>query len=154
MDALTNNQATALQSICLGVQNAQVGERLKDAVERIAVNESAVSEVQSNELVQLTKEITTGTTTIQTVVVPFDIEILDVVVQARGASTNGTMKLQDGTTDITNAIICAVDKVITRAGTIDDAKSTIVAGATLGVICAGDAVGSTIGLVTIIGKRA
>jgi hypothetical protein len=62
---------------------------------------------------------------------PFKFEILDVVVQARAASASGTVTVSDGTTDITDAIVAAVDKVVTRAGTIDDAASEIAAGGSL-----------------------
>ena len=82
--------------------------------------------------------------------VPFDFEILDVVVQCTAANASGTLKLTDGTSDITDAIVCAVDKTIGRAGTIDDAKSSLSAGDTLKVVSNGAA---DRGTVTIIGKR-
>jgi hypothetical protein len=81
---------------------------------------------------------------------PVKFEIIDVIVQARGASTNGTVKLTNGTGDITNAMICAVNKTIVRAGTIDVAYSTIAVAGTLIIVCAGDVPASTIGLVTIV----
>lgn len=80
---------------------------------------------------------------------PVKFEIVDVVIQARGASTNGTMKLTDGSNDITDAIVCAADNTIGRAGTIDDAYSTIEKGGTLQIVCAGDTVANTKGLVII-----
>jgi len=80
---------------------------------------------------------------------PFKFRIVDVVIEPRGASTNGTMKITNGTNDITNAMVCAVDKTMVRAGTIDNAYSTIAKGGSLSIVCAGDAVASTIGLVTI-----
>lgn len=153
MDPLTSEEVKHFHGICPGVQKNQIGARLKDAVERVIVNESAIAIIQAYELVQLTFEITTGSATIQKVVVPFDIEVLDMIIQARGASTNGTMKLNDGTDDITDAVVCAVDKVIGRAGAIDDSKVSIAAGADLGIICAGDTVGNTKGLVTIVARR-
>ena len=81
---------------------------------------------------------------------PFKFEVIDVIIQPKHASTNGTMKLTDGTHDITDAITSAVDKTIGRAGTIDDVYSTIEKGQTLEIVCAGDAVANTIGLVTIV----
>ena len=80
---------------------------------------------------------------------PFKFEITDVIIQPRGASTSGTMKITDGTNDITDAIICAVDKTIGRASTIDDAYSTIGVNGTLEIVCAGNVIADTIGLVTI-----
>jgi len=50
-------------------------------------------------------------------------------------------------------MVCAVDKTMVRAGTIDDVYSTIAAGGTLEIVCAGDAVASTIGMVTIIAEK-
>lgn len=153
MDPLTSEEVKHYQQICPGVQENQIGARLKDAVERIVVNEAAIAVVQANEMVQLTFEITTGSGTIQLVTVPFGIEVLDMIIQARGNSTNGTMKLNDGTNDITDAVVCAVDTTITRAGTIDDSKASIAAGADLGIICAGDTVANTKGLITIVARR-
>lgn len=80
---------------------------------------------------------------------PFKFRVVDVVVEPRGASTNGTVKITNGTNDITNAMVCAVDKTMVRAGTIDNAYSTIEAGGSLEIVCAGDTVASTIGLITI-----
>ncbi len=110
---------------------------------------------KSGELFAITKNITTGSAAeaIFTTNAPFAFEIVDVIIQPRGASTNGTMKITDGTSDITDAMTCAVDKTIDRAATIDDAKSTIAAGGSLVVVCAGDTVGNTIGLVTVIAIR-
>lgn len=84
---------------------------------------------------------------------PFKFRIIDVIVEPRGNSTNGTMKITDGTNDITDAMTCAVDTTIARASTIDDAYSTIAAGGSLSVVCAGDAVASTIGMVTILAEK-
>lgn len=84
---------------------------------------------------------------------PFKFRIVDVIIEPRGTSTNGTMKITNGTNDITNAMVVAVDKTMVKAGTIDDAYSTIAAGGSLEVVCAGDAVASTIGMVTVITEK-
>lgn len=81
---------------------------------------------------------------------PVGLRIRDVIVECTGANASGTLKLTDGTTDITNAMICAVDKVIVRAGTIDDAKSSLAEGASIVVIANG---ASDRGTVTIICER-
>jgi hypothetical protein len=95
--------------------------------------------------------VTTGAASVKiyTANSPFKFEILDVLIQPRGASTNGTMKITNGTNDITNAMVCAVDKTLVRPSTIDDAYSTIAKNGTLEVVCAGDTIGNTIGLVSI-----
>ena len=51
--------------------------------------------------------------------VPFDCTVFDVIVQSSGTIGGGTVKLSSITGDVTNAIVMAVDKTITRAGTID-----------------------------------
>ena len=90
--------------------------------------------VQSQEaygLVVLTKAITADATGEVAVDIPFAVEVIDVIVQARATVGGGTMTLKKGATAITNAIVCAVDTTITRAGTIDDAQSTLAAGDTV-----------------------
>jgi len=78
---------------------------------------------------------------------PFKFEIVDVVVQARDTVGGGTMKVTDGTDDITDAIACATDGNKVRAGSIDDSKATIDVGGSLK--CVGSAAGVK-GLVTIL----
>jgi len=93
-------------------------------------------------------EITTGAAAIVVPGLHAGDKIVDVSLFATGASTNGTIKLTNGTNDITNAMTCAVDKTVARAGTIDDAYNTLpAAGAT--IVCAGDTVASTKAVVLI-----
>jgi hypothetical protein len=61
----------------------------------------------------------------------FGIEIVDVVVIKNGAGAGNTLQVKNGANAITDAIVAAVDKAVTRAGTIDRAQSTIAAGGTL-----------------------
>jgi hypothetical protein len=112
-------------------------------------------EDSAGSLIVIKKIITTGSASelIYDSNAPFKFRVVDVIVEPRGTSANGTMKLTDGTNDITNVMTCAVDKTIARAGTIDDAYSTIAAGGSLEVVCAGDAVASTIGMVTVIAEK-
>ncbi len=96
--------------------------------------------------------ITTGATTGLEIFkqnAPFKFEVVDVVIQPRGDSTNGTMKVTNGANDITDAMVVAADKTMVKAASIDDTYSTIEKGQTLEVVCAGDTVASTIGLVLI-----
>ena len=64
---------------------------------------------------------------------PYPIKVLDMAVQVlAGGNASGSVKLTDGTNDITAAVaMVSVDNVITRAGTIDDAYATIAAGGSL-----------------------
>lgn len=99
--------------------------------------------------ITLVCDITADGTGGKAVTIPYAMEVLDVCTQCRAANANGTMTLKKGATAITDAMICAVDKVVTRAGTIDNAQSTLAAGDTVTVAAAqaGDR-----GLVTIFGR--
>ena len=105
--------------------------------------------------VHIVYDVTTGAASIDIfdADAPFKFRIVEVIIEPRGASTNGTVKITNGTNDITNAMVAAVDKTMVRATTIDNAYSTIAAGGSLEIVCAGDAVASTIGLVTIIAQK-
>jgi hypothetical protein len=84
------------------------------------------------------------------VTIPVDFELIDVIVQARASSSNGTAIVKKSATAITDAIIMAVDTVITKAGTIDDGQSTILTTDTITVLTNG---ANDRGLVTLIGVR-
>jgi len=81
---------------------------------------------------------------------PFNMEVVNVIVQPRASEANGTVKITNGTNDITDAMVCATDKTMVTPATIDDAYSTIAEGGTLEIVCAGDAVGDVKALVTVI----
>jgi hypothetical protein len=76
----------------------------------------------------LTVDITADATSEKTVPIPFACVVVDAIVECRAANVAGTLTLKKGSTAITDAMICAVDKVIVRAGTIDDAQSTLAEG--------------------------
>jgi len=105
-----------------------------------------------NQVTAFTYDVTTGAASILIFDgnAPFKFEVVDVIIQPRGTSSNGTMKITNGTSDITDAMTCATDKTIARASTIDDAYSTIEENGSLEIVCAGDSVASTIGLVTVL----
>lgn len=85
------------------------------------------------------------------IVVGDKFEVIDVIVQKKnGAGAGNTMQVKNGATAISDAIACAVDKTITRAGTIDTAQSVIAAGGTLR-LTATRAAGTRNALVTVIG---
>lgn len=67
---------------------------------------------------------------------PAKFRVIDVLVIALATAGSGTVKITDGTSDITDAIVAATDKAVTRAGTIDDAKNEISAGGSLSVVVA------------------
>ena len=86
----------------------------------------------------------------QDFVAAFDGKIVDVVVQCNGANVSGSLQVRRATTGITDAIICAVNHVIDRAGTIDDAEDTMVADETLNILANGAA---DVGTVRILVRR-
>jgi hypothetical protein len=104
----------------------------------------------SGNAVQLSYNVTADATAGLAIAVPYPMEILDVIVQCRAANVGGTLQLKNGATAINDAQICAVDKVITRAGTIDDAQSSLTPATVLKVFSNGAA---DRGLITIIGRR-
>ena len=59
------------------------------------------------------------------------IEVVDVIVIKTGAGAGNTIQIKNGATAISDAIAAAVDKAVTRAGSIDRAQSTIPLGGTL-----------------------
>ena len=56
--------------------------------------------------------------------VPFDCTVLDVIVQCEIASSGGTVTLSNHSKAVTNAIVMAVDQVVTRAGSIDQVTAS------------------------------
>lgn len=56
------------------------------------------------------------------------MRVVHMFVRCTAASSNGTLQLRVGTTAISDAVICAVDKTITAAGTLDPAQTTLTAG--------------------------
>jgi LysM repeat protein len=80
-------------------------------------------------------DIPDAATTTYSYTVNEKVEIIDVEVIKDGAGAANTIKLTDGAdADISNAIAAAVDKTVTRAGTLDKAKRTIAAGGTFKIV--------------------
>jgi hypothetical protein len=93
----------------------------------------------------------TGSATVDVDVIVADkFEVLDVIVRKDGAGAGNTVTVKNGATAITDAIVAATDKAVTRAGTIDTAANVIAAGGTLRVTST-RAAGTVVALVTVIG---
>jgi len=75
--------------------------------------------------------------TAKTFTVPYDMYIVDVVVQCTAANASGTLTLRTGTTAISDGIACATNHAVDRAATLDDAQVTRTAGETLNLIANG-----------------
>jgi hypothetical protein len=82
--------------------------------------------------------------------VPIGMEIVDVIVQARAAQVGGTVKLVNGVTDATNAVVCAVDTAVTHVGNIIAAQATISQATVLKIVASHATVRA---LVTIVGVQ-
>lgn len=92
-------------------------------------------------------------TTTYTFVTTDKVEFVDVIVRKSGAGASNTIQLKDGTgTAISDAIAAAVDKTVTRAGTMDPATATIAAGGTF-QITATRAAGTMLANVTLVCRR-
>lgn len=77
-------------------------------------------------------------------------EVVDITCRKDGAGAANTITVKNGTTAISDAIVFATDKAVTRAGTIDTASNVIAAGGTLRVTATRSA-GTVAGLVTVWG---
>ena len=83
------------------------------------------------------------------VTIPYDMEVIDVIVQCTASNGSGTLTLKNGTA-VTNAIACTTDTAIARAASIDDAYSKLYTTSTVTV----DANGANDrGIMWIIGYR-
>ena len=86
----------------------------------------------------------------KSVTIPYDMEVIDVVVQCTAANGNGKLTLKNGGHAVTDALTCAVDTTIVRAANIDDAYSTLYTTSTVTVDANGKA---DRGIMWIIGYR-
>jgi hypothetical protein len=94
---------------------------------------------------------TTGSATADFDVVMVErFEVIDVICRKDGAGAGNTITIKNTATAISDAIVYATDKAVTRVGTIDTASNVIAAGGTLRVT-ATRAAGTAVGLVTVIG---
>ena len=84
------------------------------------------------------------------ITVPYSMYITDVIVQCRATVENGTIKLTNGASDITDTIACATNKALDHAASIDNSKALIDSTTVLKAVSSGATVR---GLVSIIGYR-
>lgn len=135
-----DTQANKLSNESPGLQVAQVGSHIKELEDYAPVIFYKA----------ITADATGGVNVFSSLGTSFQFEIIDITVQARAASASGTALLSDGTNSISDAIIMAVDTVITRAGTLDDTYTTILVGEQLVITTNGAA---DRGLVTIKARK-
>lgn len=135
--ALSADQASEVDNSSPTAQKVALGTEMK-----------RVGDVQVYNPIAVSFAVTADATSGLSIAIPYDMLIIDVIVECTTANASGTLTLRKSTTAITDAIVCAVDKVITRAGTIDDAQSTILTTDSINVISNGAA---DRGKITIIG---
>ncbi len=98
-----------------------------------AVNDAATAKTaQMGTMVTLSFLLPDAATATYLYTVPDKLEIIDVVCIKDGAGAANTVQLKNGSaTAISDAIATAVDKTVTRAGTLDKATRVLAAGAQL-----------------------
>lgn len=138
---ISANQAASLNNAGVVEQAVSLGTEIKSIQDKAVYNPIIIKVLIDGDY----------HTTAKTVTIPYAFELVDVIVQARTASENGTATVRKNTTAITDAIVMAVDKVITRAGTIDDAQSTIATTDSINIITNG---ATDRGMVILVGYRA
>ena len=97
----------------------------------------------------ITIDVTADASSGKTTVLPFPIRIIDVVLTATATSALGTMKLTDGTHDITDTMACATLDTQARASTIDVTYSKLYSG---NIVAVGSAA-AVRGTISIIVER-
>lgn len=120
---MTEAEAVVANQLLPGHQNILVGDRLKET-------QGSCPHIQK---VVVSADATGGFS----FVVKWSGEITDLKVQCTASNTSGTLKLRRATTDITDAIVCAVVDVETRAATVVQAQKVLTQGETLNVIANG-----------------
>ncbi len=104
-------------------------------------------------LFQIEVAIPDAATATYTYVTTDAIEFVDVIVRKSAAGAANTIQLLDAASAaISDAIAAAVDKTITRAGTMDPAKTAVAAGGSF-KITATRAAGSMLANVTLLCRR-
>ncbi len=144
---LSGLDVVAINNLGPECKEADLGTEIISTQKRVGMESDVISPILGFEY-DIVADASAGVTILASA--PFALKVVDVIVESRATSASGTVKLTNGTNDITNAIVCAVDKTVGRAGTIDDAYSTIAQGGVLAI-----AVNSSTdrGLVTVKLKR-
>lgn len=109
-----------------------------------------MQQIQAYEPIVLTAAVTADATGGQSITVPYAMTIIDAWVVCTAANASGTLTLRSSTNAISDAITCAVDTTLTRAGTLDDAYTAITTSTSLNVIANG---ASDRGIIYIMGIR-
>lgn len=107
-------------------------KRAMSAVADAANSAAVAQEAFAGSLQTMTFLLPDAATATYLYTVPEKMEIIDVVCIKDAAGAGDTVQLKNGSgTAISDAIATAVDKTVTRAGTLDKATRVLAAGATL-----------------------
>lgn len=136
MSLITSTEAEKINNESPTFQEVALGDKL--------------SELSTGTPIFIDVAITADATSGQSVTIPYNFVLRDVIVQCTAANASGTATVRSGANAISDAIVMAVDTVITRAGTLDDTYTTITTSDSINVITngAGDR-----GIVTLVGIR-
>ena len=134
-----NRMTPVTQETALGTEVARIGN-LIDV-------ETAISVYQP---LMLNFNVTADASSGLAITIPYSMYITDVIVQCRATVENGTIKLTNGASDITDTIACATDKALDHAATIDNSKALIDTTTVMKAVSSGATVR---GLVSILGYR-
>lgn len=101
-----------------------------------ALNSAATAQaVTLGQTIEMAFLLPDAATTTYLYTVPDKIEIIDVTIIKDAAGAGNTIQLTNGSdTAISDAIAAAVDKAVTRAGTLDKATRVLAAAATLKIV--------------------
>lgn len=146
----TDGEAKNVDNLMPGNQNVLLGTKIKEIQSAVGGVDADVTGVTIKPMIIIQNAITanaTGGKAVFTANCPFALQILDVIVEARATSALGTVTVSTGGNAITDAIICAADNAVTRAGSIIRTYSTLAAGASLTLTTAN---ANDRGLVTIV----
>lgn len=134
-----NRMTPVTQETALGTEVARIGN-LIDV-------ETAISVYQP---LMLNFNVTADASSGLAITIPYSMYITDVIVQCRATVENGTIKLTNGASDITDTIACATDKALDHAASIDNSKALIDTTTVMKAVSSGATVR---GLVSILGYR-
>lgn len=73
------------------------------------------------------------------ITIPYDMYIIDVIVQCNATNASGTLQIQNGGEAVTDAIACDTNHAVDRADSVDDAHADLLTTDTITVVSNGAA---------------
>ena len=122
---LTEPEALTVNQLMPGNKNVRMGERLRELQQKSLAIQKVSVEADATGAIDFLAE--------------YSGDIVDAWVICRAASGSGTLTLRRATTDITSAMVCAVDDALARTLSLVQAENPIVQGETLNHVANGAA---------------